>query len=154
MWHPGVWWHPIGFFVVALATTAIVIAVTNDDDDEKQYHYDNGTYYTETNQNGQKGYQVVPAPIGARVPALPDGYTSIQLGSEDYYYYSGAFYLEDTDQQHYVVVQAPQGAVIPYLPDGNEKTTVNGIQYYLYDGIYYQAKSANGQVTYEVVAHP
>ena len=151
-WHPTHFWHPFGFFLATLATTAIIVSIA--DHDSSKVYYDNGTYYEQSNQSGQSGYVVVPAPIGARVPTLPDGNTEITVGSTDYYYYAGTFYVQDTDQVHYVVVQAPVGAVVPYLPDGNEKKKISDIQYYVYDGIYYQPKSSNGQVVYQVVQHP
>ena len=159
MWHPGVhflwrppvFWHPFGFFVAALATTAIVVSVANSND---QYYYDQGTYYQETEKDGQKGYVAVAAPIGATVPTLPDGNVEVAVGDKSYYYYAGTFYFPDTDGEHYVVVQAPVGAVIPYLPDGYQKEAHGDITYYSYAGIYYQPKTVSGEVSYEVVSPP
>ena len=148
-WHHGLFWHPFGFFVTVMAVTAIVVVAS----DHNNYHYDNGTYYKEGNQDGQKGYVVVPAPIGAKVPSLPEGYVPIDLDNKNYYYYAGAFYLKDTDGK-YVVVQAPVGAVVTYMPDGYDSKTVNDVLYYVYDNIYYQPKSVNGDMSYEVVEHP
>ncbi len=150
--HPSPFWHPFGFFITALAVTAIVVTVSNAS--TSKTYYDNGTYYQEKAQDGKSGYVAVPAPIGAKVPKLPDGNTQMTLNDTDYYYYAGAFYLEDTDGEHYVVVQAPVGAVVPYLPDGNKSKTVNDIKYYVYDNIYYQAKSDDGKIVYEVVQNP
>ena len=149
MHHHGLFWHPIGFFITAMAVTAIVVSAS----DNHQYHYDNGTYYKESDQDGQSGYVVVPAPIGAKVPSLPEGYDPIDLDNKTYYYYAGAFYLKDTDGK-YVVVQAPVGAVISYMPDGYDTKYVNDVLYYVYDNIYYQPKSVGGEMSYEVVAHP
>ena len=132
-----------------MAVTAIVISVNN-----KNYQYDNGVYYEEsTNDSGEKGYVAIPAPIGAKVPSLPEGNTPVTVGSKTYYYYGGTFYLKDTDGK-YVVVQGPVGAVVANLPDGSEEQNVNDVTYYLYGGIYFQPKSVNGQTQYAVVDHP
>ena len=150
--HPGPHPHVIGHIVTVLAVTAIVVTVVNKNNQKQQYQYDNGTYYQESQQDGQTTYVVVPAPIGAKVPTLPDDSNPITVNSKTYYYYASTFYLADgTD---YVVVQPPVGAVVPYAPDGAEKKTVNGIDYSVYSGIYYQAKSENGDIVYEVVEHP
>ena len=150
--HPHPHPHVIGHIVTAVAITAIVVTVVNSNNQKQQYQYDNGTYYQETQQDGQTAYVVVPAPIGAKVPTLPDDSSPITFGSNTYYYYASTFYLGDGSD--YVVVQPPVGAVVPYAPDGAEQKTVNGIDYLVYGGIYYQAKSDNGDVVYEVVQHP
>ena len=120
----------------------------------RNYHYDTGVYYEEsTNDSGQKGYVAVPAPIGAKVPSLPEGNTAIKVGTNQYWYYGGTFYLKDTDGK-YVVVQGPVGAVVAYLPDGSKEQYFNNVLYYVYGGIYFQPKSVNGQTQYAVVEHP
>jgi hypothetical protein len=150
--HPGPMWHPIGFFITTIAVTAIVVSVIDNNKKKQEYKYDNGTYYQESTQDGKTGYVAVAAPIGAKVPTLPDDNTEITMGSTTYYYYASTFYTPD--DKDYVVVQPPIGATVPYVPDGNQKKEVNGIQYYVYADIYYQAKSADGDVVYEVVEHP
>ena len=147
-WHPHLW-HPIGFFLTALTVTAIVVSVNNQD-----YHYDNGVYYQETtNDSGEKGYVAVTAPIGAKVPSLPDGNEKTTVSGKDYWYYGGVFYVKDSDGK-YVVVQGPVGAVVQNLPDGAKEEYHSDVLYYAYGGIYFQPKSVNGQTQYEVVAHP
>ncbi len=151
MWAPAAFWHPFGFFITTMAVTAIIISA----DDGEDYHYDQGTYYEETtDENGQKGYQAVPAPIGATVPTLVDGTVEVTLKDKKYYYYAGAFYFPAADGEQYTVVAAPVGAVIPYLPDGYKKEYHGDILYYAYGGIYYQPQSTSGEVSYAVVAHP
>ena len=144
--------HVIGKFITVMAVTAVVVTVVNNNNQKQQYQYNNGTYYQESTQNGQTGYVEVAAPIGAKVPTLPDDNTPITVGSATYYYYASTFYTPDG--KDYVVVQPPVGAIVPYAPDGSEKKTVSGIEYSVYAGIYYQAKSDNGNVVYEVVEHP
>jgi hypothetical protein len=132
-----------------MAVTAIVVSVNN-----RNYHYDNGVYYQEsTNDQGEKGYVAIPAPIGAKVPSLPEGYETAKAGSNTYYYYGGVFYTKDTDGK-YVVVQGPVGAVVANLPDGAKEEYHNDILYYNYNGIYFQPKSVNGDTQFQVVAHP
>ena len=151
-YHPGPRWHPIGFFVTTVAVTAIIVTAVNENNEEEEYQYDDGTYYKETNQDGQTGYVAVPAPIGAKVPTLPSDNTEITVGSTTYYYYASTFYTASGSD--YVVVQPPPGATVPYVPDGYEKKEINGVQYYIYNNIYYLPKSDNGDIVYEVVEHP
>ncbi len=148
---PTVFWHPIGFFLTAMAVTAIVVSVSNSN---KEYYYDNGTYYEESDQDGQSGYVAVAAPIGATVPSLPDSSSQITVGDNTYYYYASTFYQADTDGEHYVVVQPPVGAVVPYLPDGYAKSTIDKTEYYIYASIYYLPTSEDGDIYYKVVEHP
>lgn len=150
--HPGPMWHPIGFFVATVAVTAIVVSVVNKNNQKETYKYDDGTYYKESSQNGQKGYVAVPAPIGAKVPTLPSDNTQMTVNNTSYYYYASTFYTQSGSD--YVVVQAPLGAVVPYVPDGYVKKEINGVQYYLDNNIYYLPKSENGDIVYEVVEHP
>ena len=134
----------------ALAVTAIVVNAN----DGKDYHYDNGVYYEKsTDDSGQSGYVAVAAPIGAKIPSLPDGYETAKTGDKDYYYYGGAFYEQGSDGQ-YVVVPGPVGAVVSSLPDGAKEKSVSDILYYNYAGIYFQPKSVNGQTKFQVVEHP
>ena len=72
-------WHPWGFFVASLATTAIIISIEN-----QQYHYDQGVYYVQ----GNGGYTVVQAPVGATIKVLPDGYQTVTVNetTNNYYY--------------------------------------------------------------------
>jgi len=51
------------------------------------------------------GYVVVPAPMGAVVPALPPGYTVVYMGGMPYYYYGNAYYAA-----------APSGYVVTAPP--------------------------------------
>ena len=63
-----------------------------------------------------KGYKVVPAPVGAKVSELPENSVQVVVGSKTYYYYGGAFYQPSSKK--YKVVAAPAGAVVSSLPDG------------------------------------
>ena len=106
--------------------------------------YSAGMFYRTT----PAGYVVVPAPMGAVVPALPPGYTVVYMGGNPYYYYGNAYYAAAPNG--YVVtappaiaapIQAPapapisQQTVAPasnepsdaietYIPNGNGSFTV------------------------------
>jgi hypothetical protein len=132
-------WHPVGFFVATMAVTAIIVSANN-----RQYHYDQGVYYVETDG----GYKATSAPIGAKIPDLPDDTQSVVVGGVTYYYYMGVFYKQGSDG--YAVIEAPSGAMVSYLPDGNTTKTISGVTYYVYDGVYYQAKMVDGGTAYMV----
>ena len=133
-------WHPIGFFLSALVGTAIIIDLEN-----RRYRYDAGVFYAPYNN----GYQVVPAPPGAYVPSIPEGYQTATVGGQTYYYFGGAFFVLNGDQ--YEVVQAPAGAVVYNLPQGASAIQIDDFDYVEYNGTYYQPIQINGQDAYEVV---
>ena len=142
-YHPFYWgprWHPVGFFLSALAADAFYFSLAN-----QAYYYDDGVYYTPYNG----GYQAVAAPIGAVVASLPAGYETVQVGDDYYYYYGGTFYINNG--QGYQVVQAPIGAVVTQIPDGAVDQQINGQDYLVYNNTYYQPVSADGQDAYQVV---
>ena len=133
-------WHPIGFFLSALVGTAIIIDLEN-----RSYRYDDGVFYAPYNN----GYQVVPAPPGAYVPSIPEGYQQLAVGGQTYYYFGGAFFVLNGNQ--YEVVQAPAGAVVYNLPQGATTLQIDDYDYLQYNGTYYQPIQINGQDAYEVV---
>lgn len=52
-------WHPIGFFVAALATTAIIVSIVDDSGNTSSsgnVYYDQGVYYEKTSD----GYKAIP----------------------------------------------------------------------------------------------
>ena len=64
------------------------------------YFYYYGIYYV-SSQVG--GYEVVEAPLGARIDALPDGYEIFELDSKVYY---------RLDDNYYKAVVEPNGNVV------------------------------------------
>lgn len=133
-------WHPVGFFLSALVGTAIIIDLEN-----RSYRYDEGVFYAPYNN----GYQVIPAPPGAYVPSLPEGYQQVAVGGQSYYYFGGAFFVLNGNQ--YEVVQAPAGAVVYNLPQGASPVQMDSYNYMQYNDTYYQPIQINGQNAYEVV---
>jgi hypothetical protein len=140
-WGPH--WHPVGFFLSALAADAIWFNFNN-----TRYWYDDGCFYLP--QNG--GYAVVTAPIGAIVASLPPGYETPVVDGVTYYYFAGVFYTYTG--QGYVVVAAPPGAVIYQLPDGAVDQQVDGQDFLVYNNTWYEPISQDGQDAYEVVPPP
>ncbi len=142
-YRPSYWgphWHPLGFFLASLAADAIFFNLNN-----QGYYYDDGCYYLPSNG----GYSVVPAPVGAVVGSLPDGYETTMVGNDTFYYFGGAFYIQTG--QGYQVVAAPPGAVIAQLPVGAVDQQVNGQDLLVYNNVYYSPISHDGQDAYEVV---
>jgi Family of unknown function (DUF6515) len=137
-WGPH--WHPVGFFLSALAADAIWFSFSG-----QRYWYDDGCYYLPANG----GYNVIPAPIGAVIGSLPDGYETTMVGNDTFYYFGGAFYV--AVDQGYQVVAAPPGAVITQLPVGAVDQNINGQDVLAYNNVYYSPISENGQDAYEVV---
>ncbi len=116
--------------------------------DYDRYYYDSNRYYPlPDNQN----YPSSRAGERVSVSSLPEGFISIALNSQTYYYYLGTFYLLDSATGNYAVTPPPVGAVVPYIPTEYQKVTVNGTQYYQYAGIYYRPTYVKGQLLYKVV---
>lgn len=137
-WGPH--WHPLGFFLTALAADAIWFSWNN-----QRYYYDDGCFYLPSNG----GYSVVAAPIGAVVADLPPGYETVLVGNDTFYYFGGVFY--SYNGQGYQVVAAPPGAVVSELPVGAVEQDINGDTLMVYNNTYYLPISQDGQDAYEVV---
>ena len=147
---PSIWvWHPIGFLVTTIAVTAIVVSIVDDDGNTSSsgnVYYDEGVYY-EKQSDGT--YKAIPSPQGAQISSLPEGYTSVSVGSKQYGYYQGDFYVEGADGK-YAVTAAPVGAIVPYIPDAATENTSDGKTTYEYNGVTYDAVSLNGDTSYVV----
>ena len=52
------------------------------------YHNCGGAYYVKV----ETGFQVVPAPVGAMVQAVPDGATAKTVGGSKYFVFGGAYF--------------------------------------------------------------
>jgi len=147
---PSIWvWHPIGFLVTTIAVTAIVVSIVDDDGNTSSsgnVYYDQGVYY-EKQSDGS--YKAIPPPKGAQISSLPEGYTSVSVGSKQYGYYQGDFYVEGADGK-YVVTAAPVGAIVPYIPDSATEKESDGKTTYEYNGVTYDAVSLNGDTSYVV----
>jgi len=72
----------------------------------RRYFYNGGSFYV----RARGGYNVVAAPIGARIRVLPAGFVSLRIGDLDYYYFNGIYYTYLPDQSGYVVVEKPADA--------------------------------------------
>ena len=79
-----------------------------------------------------------PATLGQAIDILPEGFVTINVGDETYYYCNGVFYQKVMRDQKYVITPPPIGAVVFNIPDGYQYMFVNGISYYVYQGIYYR----------------
>jgi hypothetical protein len=138
-WGPA--WHPWGWFVATLATTAIIVSVNN-----QAYHYDQGTYYVESDG----GYTVVQAPVGATVKTLPKETEQVEVNeTTNNYYYGGAFY--EKSDLGYTVVPATAGTIVPNLPEGGEEVKIGEVTYVQFGETYYQPIQVDGNDMYEIV---
>ena len=79
--------------------------------ENQTYHYDQGTYYIESNG----GYTVVQAPVGATIKVLPEGSETVVVNeTTNNYYYGGTYYEEAEDG--YTVVPPTAGTIVENLP--------------------------------------
>ncbi len=73
--------------------------------------------------------------IGIGVP-VPNGYASVHVGRDNYYYHRGVFYRPGP--RGYYVVRAPRGAIIRTLPPHYSRVYIGSSVYYRYGDVYYQ----------------
>ena len=99
--HGGYDGHGWGGGSTALGIVALSIAGA-------EFLYSAGMFYRST----PGGYMVVPAPMGAVVPALPPGYTVVYMGGMPYYYYGNAYYAAAPNGY---VVTAPPAIATPMV---------------------------------------
>jgi len=73
------------------------------------YFYYYGTFYVKAADKDE--YEVVDAPVGAQVDAIPDGYETKNINDEKYYVLNDVYYTpKDTDDGEtlYEVVESPE----------------------------------------------
>ena len=73
---------------------------------KQDYYYFGGNFF----HRYPNHYEVVRAPLGARVPYLPPGYVSFSMGPRQYFYVNYTYYLWDYHHRDYMVVREPIGA--------------------------------------------
>lgn len=112
------------------------------------YYYYDHCYHTLINGV----YQVVAAPFGLSILALPQGHITLVVNNQHYYYYDGAYYRNYGT--HYEVVRPSVGMIVPYLPYyGVSYVYYNGHPAYYYNGYYYYECKFRGNVAYKVVGY-
>jgi hypothetical protein len=73
--------------------------------------------------------------FGRRLPSLPPGFISLQLGGVPYYYDNGIYY--EPAAGGYQEVYPPVGAVIPQPPEGAIPIEAGGVTYFYAGGAFY-----------------
>ncbi|MBS1523575.1 MAG: hypothetical protein JST50_21415 [Bacteroidetes bacterium] len=143
--------------------------------DSDLYYYYGGVFYRPYDGGG---YEVTVPPVGAEVPGLPRGASSIVINGQQFYEFNGVYYqavLNDKGKTVYVIAgkngvlntdgsdgsvdnpPAPQvGDVVNQLPDNCRKVKLNGKKYYVSpDGIYYEEfTDANNMRAYRIASIP
>jgi len=83
-------------------------------------------------------YSPYPPVLSPAIDILPQGFVTINVGDETYYYYQGIFYQMIMRDQKYVVVPPPVGAVVFNIPKNYQYMFIDGASYYVYQGVYYK----------------
>ncbi|MBW7951870.1 MAG: hypothetical protein H3C56_04770 [Chitinophagaceae bacterium] len=109
------------------------------------FYFCDGFYYRPYGAS----FQLIMAPIGIRVYALPWGFYRWYIGPDMYYYYGGTYYTRVNN--YYQVVEAPIGSILPQLPSGTKQVTINNEQYFELNGTYYKPTLRNGETWYTIV---
>ena len=107
----GIYYRPVnGSYVVSAPPVGIRVKLLPPNPYKvwhsgRSYYYYYGTYYLPVNGNE---YEVVSAPLGARIDALPDGYDVFELDGQVYYRLDETYYkavIEDNGNVVYEVVR-------------------------------------------------
>jgi len=91
-----------------------------------------------------------PPALSPAIDNLPEGFNTIILGTETFYYFNGTFFQKIVRDAKYAVVSPPIGAVVFNLPEGHQYMLIDGRAFYVVGGVYYK-KVLNG---YKVILPP
>lgn len=83
-------------------------------------------------------YPPYPYVLSQPIDNLPQGFITIGVGIETYYYCDGVFYQKVIREQKYVIVPPPIGAVVFNIPQGYQLMLIDGVTYYEYQGVFYK----------------
>lgn len=92
-----------------------------------------------------------PNALGQPIDILPQGYVTITVGDETYYYSQGVFFQKIMKDQKYLIVPPPIGAIVFSIPQGYQQILVNGMSFYEYQGVYYKQVLEGYKVIYPPV---
>ncbi len=112
----------------------------------RTYYYNDGRFY----EPRDRGYYVVPPPIGAAVVSLPGVRIAFSFGGMRYYACGDGFYREDRPG-YYTVVQPPYGAVVNVLPSGYTIVHEGPSVYYVVGGVRYREEFRQRRRVFVVV---
>jgi len=96
-------------------------------------------------------YSPYPPVLSHPIDILPQGFITIRVGDETYYYSNGFFYQKVIRDQQYVVVPPPIGGVVFSIPQGYQLMLINDMSYYVYQGVYYKRVLEGYKVIYPPV---
>jgi hypothetical protein len=97
------------------------------------------------------GYPAYPYVLSQPIDILPQGFITINVGDETYYYCKGIFYQKIMQVQKYVVVPPPIGAMVFNIPQGYQLILIDGAAYYESQGVYYKRTLEGYRVIYPPV---
>jgi hypothetical protein len=83
-------------------------------------------------------YSPYPPVLSQPIDILPEGFITINVANETFYYCKGIFYQKLMRDQKYAIVPPPIGAVVFDIPIGYRYLFIDGVAYYEYQGVYYQ----------------
>jgi hypothetical protein len=95
------------------------------------FYYRDGEFYRKV----VGGFQVIDAPVGAVIPALPTGATTMWIGDDEYVYLKGAFYRRNP--QGFAVVTPPTNTYVKALPREAKEVWCGGLRYRCLHGAFY-----------------
>jgi len=97
-------------------------------------------------------YTPYPPVLSQAIDILPNGFDTIVVGDETFYYSKGVFYKKLVLDDKYTIVSPPIGAVVFSIPEGYQYMLIDGENYYVYQGVYYKRLLDGYKVTYPPVA--
>lgn len=108
-------------------------------------------YLQQSIEFSQPNHSPYPYVLSQPINILPQGFVTINVGDDTFYYCNGVFYQRIMRDQKYVIVPPPIGAVVFNIPQGYELMFMDGLTYYEYQGVYYKRTLAGYKVIYPPV---
>ena len=108
-------------------------------------------FFQESIEFSNSNFTPYPYVLSRPIDNLPQGFITITVGYDSYYYANGFFYQKIMRDQKYVMVPPPIGAVVITIPQGYDLMLINGASYYEYKDVYYKRVLEGYRVTYPPV---
>ena len=121
----------------------------HEEGDVTVYQYDKTFYTQETNEGGNRVYEVQPRPAEEELDDMPDHAVSFVVGGETYFYVDRGLYVA-AEGGGYVMSEPELGGIAPQLPDGATVINEGDDTYFQLDTVFFK-ETEDG---YEVIPAP
>jgi len=105
----------------------------------------------ELSQELNQGNRLYPYVLSPPIDNLPQGFVTLRVDQETYYYDNGIFFQKIIREHAYIIVPPPIGAVVFTIPQGYSLMLIDGVSLYEIKGVYYRRVLEGYKVIYPPV---